>query len=324
MTYADNGISKISLLKSMISMVVVCLLSAVPLQARDWESIKQSGVLKVSLRENSSLNYSSTNTNHGFNYEMAQDFAKSHNLKMELTITKAFSDFWERDGEILLKNHKIETPGIYDRVDIVADILTVTKKREKLIKMSPYIDNVELFFGGHDLKISSYKDLIGKRVITWEIMVFSKIVKSQLEKQNIPYKITFVYEKDRKLVLPKGYELDKSVVNLYLFPAGEKTTGKMLYHFIVNDYADVGIRDGLKVMLNLYSNSYYRENLKPLMPAQKQMSQLGWGSDKKSIILNKKIEEFLDSDKKNGNFSHRLQKYIGMSLDEYNQLLNMM
>jgi len=301
----------------------VYLLYAIPLEARDWESIKKSGVLKVSLRESSTLNYNGTNSNHGLNHDMVNNFAKLHNLKMEFIITKSFADLWKRDGEILLKNNKIATPDIYDKVDIAADILTVTAQREKLIKMSPYIDNVELLFGNHNLKISSYKDLIGKRVLTWDAMSFSTILKTQFEKQNIPYKVTLVYEKENKLLLPKGHKVGKDIVNLYLFSGDAKVSGKMLYHHIINDYADVGINDGVSVMSNLFENSYYRENLRPLIPAQEQTSKLAWGSDKKNLILNKKINEFMEIDKKNGNFSKRFYKYISMSLDEYNQLINM-
>ena len=52
------------------------------------------------------------------------------------------------------------------------------------------------------------------------------------------------------------------------------------------------------------------------------MSKLAWGSDKANKILNKKIDKFISTDIKDGVFSKRLYKYLGISLDEYNQLIH--
>ncbi len=312
------------MMKKVLITIMVGIISTTSLMARDWSSIKKSGVLKVSLRESSAITYTEKDGD-GFAYDMAKDFAKFHNLKMEFIVVPTFATLWRKDGEILLKNSKIATPDIYKKVDIVADILTITPRREELIKMTPYLDNVELLFGRHSLSIKSYKDLIGKRVLTWENMSFYKILKSQMDEKNIPYKITNIDEDKNKIVL-KNPKIDKSVVNIFLLKINSKISSKTAYHYTIGDkpYTDIGINDGVSVIASLFANSYYRENLKPLIPAQKNKTKLSWGSQKENKILNQKIKEFIEYDKKSGNFSKRFNKYLGMTLAEYYELINMM
>lgn len=301
------------------------LCSTILLLARDWNEIKKSGYINIGIRNTGSmLIYNSSNTNNkGMNYDLATSFAKYHNLKAKFIIVSSFADYWKYNGNILLKNNTIVTPDIYKNIDFAAEIFTVTKRRKELINMYPYLDNIELLFGSNKLNIKSYKDIIGKRVLAWESMSFSKILTSQMKLKNIPYKITYVDYQNNKLILPRNYMVQNDIVNLYLFPIGTKVIGKSAYHLIASNLADIGIIDAPSLLINLSSKSYNRDNLKPFIPAQQKKSELAWGSAKKNKILNKKIKEFIQYDKKSVDFSKRFYKYFNMTLDEYNQLINM-
>ncbi len=294
------------------------------LQARNWETIKESGYINISVRESSTLLYNSSSTDgYGMSYDLAKDFASYYNLDAKFIVTNSFGDYWKSNGEILLKNNKMATPDIYDTIDLAADIFTVKDRREELIDMHPYMDNVELFFGSHNLNIKSYQDIIGKRLLLWESMSFNSIVKNEMDKQNIPYTVTYVDYKDNRFILPVNHKVNDKVVNLYFFPANTNVSSKLVYQFIVSSYADIGINDAPSLMLEIFEKAYYRDNLRPFIPAQTKRTKLAWGSAKENKILSKKIKEFIALDNKNKNFSKRFYKYLGMNLNEYKELINM-
>ena len=307
--------------------LVVLLIGIIPITsliAKDWESIKKSGTLDVGLRDGSKFVYQSIDKDKsGMMHDMVKSFAKYYGLKMEIKTVPSFAQYWILNGEILLKNNITQTPEIYNDIDIASEIFTVTKRREELIHMSPYLDNVEIFFGKHDQNIKSYKNLIGKRVLTYESMSFIKVILKELKSRNIPYTITYVNHKDDKLILPKNHKINKNVVNIYLFPVDTKSDSSLIYHYIAKGESDVSINDTISVMMSLFDNNYYSSQLRPYFPAQKNMTQLAWGSSTKNSVLNEKIKEFIKHDKLSGNFSKRLYKYTGMTLDEYNKLINM-
>jgi len=307
--------------------ILIILIGVIPitsLVARDWASIEKSGTLKVALREGSKLVFHSTNKDEqGMMYDMANSFAKYYGLKIEIQTVPSFADYWKLNGKILLKNEITQTPEIYNDIDIAAEIFTVTKRREELIHMSPYLNNVEIFFGKHSQNIKSYKDLIGKRVLTYESMSFIKVILKEMKNKNIPYTITYVNHKNDKLILPKNHKIDKDVINVYLFPLDTKSDSSLIYHYMAEGEADVSLNDTISVMISLFGDNYYSSKLRPFFPIQKNMTELAWGSSIKDKVLNEKIREFIKHDKFSGNFSKRLYKYTGMTFDEYNKLINM-
>ena len=291
--------------------------------ARSWSEIKQSGVLKIGTRDISSFSYNSKSKDYpGFLYEMALAFAKQNNLKLEVYTVDSFSDFWKKDGQILLKTQKVETPDIYSKVDLVTEAFTVTSKREKLIHMSPYVENRELFFGDINKPIKNYYDLIGKKILLYESMAFLDVFKKELEKKNIPYNMVYV-QKDKDSIKPKKeYEIRYDKVNLYVFPVNEKYDGKLIYHYLANKTIDVSINDSLGIIFRLFSNSYYSENIRPYFPVNDKKTFLAWGMDHKTKILNKKVDDFIKEYKLSNEFSKKLDHYTGMTLESYNDLVS--
>ncbi len=307
----------------MNKIILLCLIIPLFLNARSWQEIKESGVLKAGVRDSTLLVYRPNDIkNPGFTYEMLKDFADFHKLKLELKIVPKFVEYWKKDGINLNKTKEIATPDIYDHIDLAAEIFTITNRRKELLNLIPYIDNVELFFGAKNDNSRKLEDLIGKSIITYEAMIFSKILKKELKKKNIPFTTKYLNLKDGNIITPKRSDLDENLVNIFLVPLNIKER-RFAYKPVAKSQIEVGINDGIAVILKIFENSYYREKLKPLFPIQEKKSQLAWASEYKNKELNKKLKEFFLYDKKTGNFSKRLKKYIGMSEEEYNKLVNM-
>lgn len=301
-------------------LIFICI----DVSARDWDVIKESGVLKVGVRNSSQLVYAPNDKEHpGFVYEMVRDFASQHGLKLELLIAPRFASYWTKGDEFLLKTNTITTPDIYQKIDVAAEIFTVNEQRRKLVHLSPYIDNVELFYGVQGLKIKSYEELLGKRVLAYESMSFLKIITDELKMRKIPFEITYIELQKDRIKTPEGHQDKADKVNLYVFPPGTRPSGTDSYHPVALKDVDLGVNDGVAVIYRIFGNSFFQNNLRPLFPARKQHSQLAWGSTKNDKKLNQKIADFIEKDRSSGAFSKRLQKYLGMSLDEYQQIIGM-
>lgn len=292
--------------------------------ARDWDEIAASGVLHVGMRDLSSLARDSNSKEYpGFLYEMAQAFAKENNLRLEVHIIDSFAKYWTKDGEVLTRTGRVATPDIYRSIDVAVEAFTVTPARQKLVHLSPYIDNVELFFGTTDVPLREYKDLIGKRVLLYESMSFYPVLKAELEAREIPYETTYIRQEEDAVVLLKPRTDRKDKVNLYLFPASATADGKLVYHYIAKQFADASINDSLGIIFRLFSNSYYTQNLRPYFPVNTTRTQLAWGSSHENKALNAKIDAFIAQYKASGAFSESFKRYTGMGLEDYHALIEM-
>ena len=163
--------------------------------ARDLDEILKSGYITFGIRKVSITIYQGEDhPNPGFCYEVAKSFAQDLGVEPKFHIVSKFSDYWKKDGVFLLKAKpfQVKTPDIFDKVDVVSDIITVTDQRQKLVNMVPFIENTEIFFGRRGLNVKSYKDLKGLRVFTYEGMSFYNIIKKGLERKGIPYVINHV------------------------------------------------------------------------------------------------------------------------------------
>ena len=292
--------------------------------ARDWDEIAASGVIHVGMRDLSSLARDSNSKEYpGFLYEMAEAFAAENGLRLEVHIVDSFAKYWTKEGEILTQTGRVATPDIYNAIDFAAEAFTVTSSRQKLVHLSPYIENVELFFGTTDAPLREYKDLIGKRVLLYESMSFYPVLKAELEARGIPYEIVYIHQKEDAVVMLTPHVDKKEKVNLYLFPASETTDGKLVYHYIAKKFADVSINDSLGIIFRLFSNSYYTQNLRPYFPVNATRTELAWGSSHENKVLNEKIDAFIERYKNSGTFSRQLGRYTGMSFGDYKALVEM-
>lgn len=306
--------------------LVFAILTTLSISARDWKEILESGVLKVGMRSTAQIVYRPTDsTKPGLMYSAIKDFAEEHGLQLQIENISSFADYWREGDDILLKNNRITTPDIYSRVDIAAEIFTVTNRRKELINMTPFLENVELIFGNRSSgEIDSYNDLIGKRVLLFEDMSFFNLLIKELNKRNLPYRMTPIKPFEGGIQIPLNHVDSRDSVNIYLIPSGADVDGAFSYHPVARGMVDIGINDGIAVMVRIFNNSDYRENLKLLFPAQDNITQLAWGSRHEDIELNKMLHTFWNEYKYSAAFSNNLKKYLGMNLDEYHHLIKIM
>ncbi|MGB0684469.1 MAG: transporter substrate-binding domain-containing protein [Magnetovibrionaceae bacterium] len=286
--------------------------------ARDWQEIVESGTLKVGVRTAAQFVYRpASEEKPGFTYEMVQEFAEQHGLALDLIEISSFSTYWK--GET-------GTPPIYDEIDLAAEIFTVTPQRQKRVELTPFLDSIEIFFAAKGSEIKNYDDLKGKTILTYEAMSFYPLVKAQFDARNLPYQETFVTPTGDELgsfTTPESFAKTPDKINLMVFPKGTKAKATMSYLPVANKNIDVGINDAVGVLYRVFEVGHFKDRLRPLFPANTKRSQLAWGSAADSVMLNEKIRAFFSADRASGNFSKRLEKYIGMSEADYMTLISM-
>ena len=298
--------------------IVSLLLCTVGAEARDWQEIVKSGTLNVGVRTAAQVVYRPASPEKpGMTYEMVREFAVLHGLKLNLVEISSFSTYWKGESG---------TPPIYDDIDLAAEIFTVTDKRKKRVKLTPFVDNIELFFAAKGSPIKTYDDLKGKTILTYEAMSFYPLVKHQFEGHGIAYQETFVTpvgDKNGSFTIPESFKKSPDKINLMVFPRGTKAKATMSYLPVADKVIDVGINDGIGVLYRVFEVGHFKDKLRPLFPANSKRNQLAWGSPHDAAELNKKIAEFFELDRANGNFSKRLEKYVGMTHEEYQMLVSM-
>lgn len=297
-----------------------------PAQARDWDEIIASGQLNVAMRPAAQVVYRPASEDKpGLMYEMVNDFAEYYKLQINLVEVHSFSDYWQQGNTDALPSG-LGTPPLYDQIDIAAEIFTVTDRRKARVHLSPYMENVELLFARKGANIPDYTHLIGKTLITYEGMNFYGLLINEFRKRNLPYRetnITPVAEERGTFKLPVGYQKDPAKINLLTFPKGTKARATMSYQPVADGMADVGINDAVGLLYRIFEPGQFKGVLRPIFPAQAKRTQLAWGTHHEDETLNAKIQEFFDHDKKTGAFSARLEKYIGMNFEDYQNLIKL-
>ncbi len=298
------------------------------LYARDLPEILSSGYINVATRDIGTPIYQSKDKDSpGFCYELAKTFSKSIGVSLELYIVEKFADYWMKDGKLLLKKrfYLKTTPDIYKKVDMVADIITVTKRREELVNMIPFIENTELFFARKGLNIRNYEGLKGHRIFTFEGSSFFSLLKNILKKRGIPYVINYVAPtKDGKKL---NYIDDKRFikddeVEILLIPFNIPVSVFMSYYEVLLGNADVGIQDSFVFFLHYLDIDIFRNYLRPLFPMRNKVGYLSFCVPHDSPKLTDRLRNFMDYYKNSVFFSNLVKKYMGISYSEYKNLLN--
>ncbi|WP_129408028.1 transporter substrate-binding domain-containing protein [Marinitoga lauensis] len=144
------------------------------ISGRDLKEILDSGYLIIGIRNipSETIYLPDSVGRPGFCYELAKIYADYLNVELKIHIVDSFVDYWTKNGEIVLKKEHAETPDIYGKVDVVADIITVTPERKKIVNMIPFIENAEILYARKDIEAQDFNDLKGKKIITGEAFNF--------------------------------------------------------------------------------------------------------------------------------------------------------
>lgn len=259
----------------------------------------------------------------GFCYELAKSYADYLNVDMKIKIVNYFSDYWTKDGKNMLKNNISGTPDIYKNIDIVADIITVTEQRKKLVKMIPFIENVELFFTRKDEKINSYDDFKGKKIITAEAYNFYTTLINNLKERNLHYIINKINVKDNgEIIYMKPYiKPSKDDIEILLIPEGIKFNRYTFYYQVILKNADISIFDSFPFFSKLFNTYTFKDNLKPLFPANSNIGYLAFCTSYDTPELSSSLEKFLTTFKSSEKFNLLFKKYMGIDYYDYLEIL---
>ncbi|BBE30867.1 hypothetical protein OSSY52_10080 [Tepiditoga spiralis] len=312
-------------MKKVLFIIVVLFLSQV-FQARTLKEIIDSGYLIIGIRNlrTSTIYQPENKENPGFCYELAKTYADYLNVKLKVHIVNLFSDYWKKDGELIFKSDKNVTPDIYNKVDIVADIITVTDKRKKYVNMIPFAENTELLFGRKESNIKKYEDLKGKKVLLLESMSFYTIFIDELKKRSIRYGFNKVYfEKDNSLhYFEKNNVFFKDKVNILLIPQDYTIPKFGFYYQVLLKNTDVSILDSFSFFPKWFNTYSLKENLKPLFPERDKIGYLSFCTSYETKELNKSLSNFISFMKKTDKYNLLFEKYIGIGYNDYKNILN--
>ncbi|GAB6189348.1 hypothetical protein JCM30566_10870 [Marinitoga arctica] len=304
--------------------IIIILFSLSILYGRDLNEILSSGYLIIGIRNvPSDIIYQSEDPERiGFCYELAKTYADYLKVDLKVVEVPRFIDYWTKDGEIILGKDVQETPDIYSKVDIVADIITVTAEREKIVNMIPFVENAEILYGKKDLIVNDFYDLKGKRVITGESFHFYQTLIEELNKRNIKYVINKITIDNNKIKFLGKYNKPKNdEVDILLLPIGEKYISNFFFYQVILDKADVSTLDSFSFFAKLLKTYVFKEYLKPLFVISEKIGYLAFCTSYETPQLNDSLEKFILEFKTTEKYNHMIKKYIDIDYKEYIKFL---
>ena len=284
-------------------LLLVCALGI----GRDLFDVLGTKELRVGIRNISSeVVYFPNNENRpGFCFELAKEFADYLGVNVKII---EFDDLYDYFDD-----------GTFDNVDIIADILTITDARKKVMNLVPFIENGEVLFGRIGESVSKLEDLKGKRVLVLEDFVFFNLLKTELDNAKIGYVVNRVYPKDNDLkYLNDNYtKASKNVVEILLVSKDFEYYDYFDYVQVIQKNADVGIVDTFSFAQKYFNTLFLKQNIVPLMMLRKETGYLGFGFSKSSPLLAKEFERFLAYAKSSGMFNKLFKRYMTIDYNDY-------
>jgi len=286
-----------------ILLLLVCAVGV----GRDLLDILGTKELRVGIRNISSeVVYFPKNENRpGFCFELAKDFADYLHVKMKIVEFDNLYSYFD--------------DGVFDKVDIIADVLTITDARKKVMNLVPFVENGEILFGRTGESVSKLEDLKGKRVLVLEGFVFFNLLKTELDNAKIGYVVNMVYPTDNDLqYLNDNYtKASKNVVEILLVSKDFEYYDYFDYVQVIQKNADVGIVDTFSFAQKYFNTLFLKQNIVPLMLLRKEIGYLGFGFSKNSPLLAKEFERFLTYAKSSGIFNTLFKKYMTIYYSDY-------
>lgn len=304
--------------------VLLLVLISLSLYAGSYEKIVETKVLKIAMRK-IPINYLVENEKIvvGFNYELAQEFAKYLHVKLSIVNVKSFRSYWTKDDKVIFKMKAPVTPDVFNSADMSLDITYKNKKREKYIDMVSYMGNKNIVFTNNNMNIKNINDLVGKTFLTgWSVQSFTSI-KDLLEKNKIDYKVHLcVYDKKSNyLIYDEPLKLEKEKVNLLILKKGN-IFPNLFNYLVVNDgRIDTTPASSFTHFQKLIKYGFLRDKIITAFPLDKDMKYLAATFAKNSPKLRDKFAEFIKKSEKNGLLNSLMLKHLGVSLENYNKLL---
>ncbi len=303
-----------------LTLFLLTLFTAPLSSARELCEITSSGSIIAGIRKISYATYTGNNQeDKGFCYDLANEFANSLNVSLEIKIVRSIPDYWKHTK----RGHK--TPDIFESVDVIADIITVTDRRKELVNMIPFVENTEIFFGRKDLTVKTYNDLRGLRIITNEAFSFYDILKNELKINHVPFIENHVAMDDKSgnLIFPEGRKpVPEDYAELLIFSKNTGQPNLTAYYQIILKNADVGIQDSFTFFVHNHLTLAFRKKVKSLFPLRKpSIGALAFCTSKETPELTKKLSQFMRYFRRTDTFNSLFIKYADITYDEYKAII---
>jgi ligand-binding sensor domain-containing protein/serine phosphatase RsbU (regulator of sigma subunit)/ABC-type amino acid transport substrate-binding protein len=125
-------------------------------ETRDLDEITKSGKIIIALRDIDLVYHPEGKKQ--FNHLLAESFAQYLGLKPEFVFTKEFSDYFENDDGVIIKDSAYN-PKWFNSFDVACDLIDPLDWRLKKVDVLDFLPNAKVVIGKKETNISSVNDL---------------------------------------------------------------------------------------------------------------------------------------------------------------------
>jgi len=125
-------------------------------ETRDLDEIMKSGKIIIALRDRDLVYHPKGKKQ--FNHLLSESFAKYLGLKIEYVYTEKFSNYFENDEGIIIKDSAYN-PKWFNEFDVACDLIDPLEWRLKKVDVIDFLPNAKVVIGRKDTKINSINDL---------------------------------------------------------------------------------------------------------------------------------------------------------------------
>lgn len=222
----------------------------------------------------------------GFDYKIANSFAQTLGLKLDINIQDDITGFFAKDGvfdpEVTTNPNLVYSPNLLDKVDIYAGPFSIVPWREKLMTMIPMMPMGQILASRAGDEIKDFAELNGKRVA---VLAGS-------------YQETFI----KNLMEEKGFSANFSYMQTTDEPLNFVKSGKA-------DYLIDGAVYITKGMNNLEGMA--------VSPIKIDVVTVGWAVNKNNLILESILNKYINKMLSNGNFGRIWKETNGVDFEYY-------
>lgn len=254
------------------------------------DGLRKRGAVRIALQNNVVGYNPDAEVQTGYNYLLAEDFAKVIGVDLEMVIIDQFTRFFWKDGEtpeqVKTNSDYFYVPDLFNEVDIYADNLTHLPWRSQILNQIEGVPVSTVIVQKKGSQIENMKDLDGMMVALNRDTSYEVILNNIIKEYGINVGI---------------YDVVNDVG---------------AFEAVVDGLADVTITDSDLAFLILRD---YPDLEIVLQASQTQF--LGWAVKKDDDVLASILTKYMEAMKANGKFDQYWEKTYGVSYPEYMRLL---
>lgn len=254
------------------------------------DGLRKRGAVRIALQNNVVGYNPDAEVQTGYNYLLAEDFAKVIGVDLEMVIIDQFTRFFWKDGEtpeqVKTNSDYFYVPDLFNEVDIYADNLTHLPWRGQILNQIEGVPVSTVIVQKKGSQIENMKDLEGMMVALNRDTSYEVVLNDIIKEYGINVGI---------------YDVVNDVG---------------AFEAVVDGLADVTITDSDLAFLILRD---YPDLEIVLQASQTQF--LGWAVKKDDDVLASILTKYMEAMKANGKFDQYWEKTYGVSYPEYMRLL---